>query len=63
MSNWTKLTKEEFEISKEIIGLTKTELQIRLIRSIDYIKNKGISCLYSEDYDLLEILEGGNKNE
>lgn len=34
------------------------ELVQRINKAVDYIENKGISCLYLEDEDLLKILKG-----
>lgn len=34
MNNWIKLSNEEFKKSKEIIGLKKGELQIKLVKSL-----------------------------
>lgn len=53
MNNWIKLSNEEFIKSKEIIGLKKGELQIKLVKSLvvlDKIKD------YAEKYKIIGVI-------
>lgn len=74
MGNWVRISNEELEKSKEIIGLKKGELQIELVKAlvkidkaIKYIDDWYMDCheayeensMLEEDVrNLLDILKG-----
>lgn len=62
MNNWIKISSEELEKSKEIIGLKKGDLQIQLVKALVRI-DRSIDILEKEPYlnkieDALKILKG-----
>ena len=72
MNNWVKISSEELEKSKEIIGLKKGDLQILLVKAlvkidkaIEYLKamqNSDLIFTAICEKELLEIL-GDKENE
>lgn len=61
MSNWVRISNEELEKSKEIIGLKKGELQIELVKALVKI-DKAIEYMNSEEFILL-MMSSYNENE